>query len=123
MEATLGIPRWLDGLLAFNKLKGTAALELRGNRFAIPALEARGESPSILVGRLLLNAQHTFGGLPAESGSLLRGAGRARQTLRGQAFGGGGLVPRAFEGNRWNKPSRAGIASGRRCLDASSLAD
>jgi hypothetical protein len=56
----LGVPRWLDGLIAFNRLKATAALELRGNHFALPAFQADGDHLE-LSGRLLLSDQHTAG--------------------------------------------------------------
>jgi len=56
----LGVPRWLDWLLAFNRLKATAAFELRGNHFALPAFQADGDHLELL-GRLLLSDQHTSG--------------------------------------------------------------
>jgi hypothetical protein len=56
----VGVPRWLDGVLAFNRLKATAALELRGNHFALPNFEADGDHLKLL-GRLLLSDQHTSG--------------------------------------------------------------
>ncbi len=65
--SAIGIPRWLDGLLAFNALKASAALELRGNRFALPAFQAEGNHLK-LVGRLLLNDQHTSGDFLLEVG-------------------------------------------------------
>lgn len=68
----IGIPRWLDGLLAFNQLKASAALELRGNRFALPAFQAQGNHLK-LVGRLLLNDQHTSGDFLLDVGPFSMG--------------------------------------------------
>ena len=56
----LGIPPFLDGLLAFKNLKATGAFDLRDQGVVVPAFQAEGNGVE-LKGRLLLTHAHTRG--------------------------------------------------------------